>query len=131
MRAGLGSPFDALVIGSGIGGLACACALTRMGYRVLVLERHFAAGFLTQSFSRDGFTWAISTTWAKAAPRGRYSTGCPARRSVLHRPAPGYDTVHLPGGARSRAQGAGLTGAMMGGVLSAATAEPRVLAHVT
>jgi phytoene dehydrogenase-like protein len=30
------SDFDAIVIGSGIGGLACACALTRVGYEVLV-----------------------------------------------------------------------------------------------
>jgi all-trans-retinol 13,14-reductase len=51
--------FDAIVIGSGIGGLACACALTRMGHKVLVLERHFVAGGLTQTFSRDGFTWDV------------------------------------------------------------------------
>jgi all-trans-retinol 13,14-reductase len=51
-------PIDAIVIGSGIGGLACACALTRSGRKVLVLERDFAAGGLTQTFSREGFTWA-------------------------------------------------------------------------
>lgn len=44
--------FDAIVVGSGIGGLACACALTRSGLKVLVLEKHFAAGGLTQTFSR-------------------------------------------------------------------------------
>jgi cation diffusion facilitator CzcD-associated flavoprotein CzcO len=41
--------FDAFVIGSGISGLACACALTRSGLKVLVLEKHFAAGGLTQT----------------------------------------------------------------------------------
>jgi phytoene dehydrogenase-like protein len=30
------SPFDAIVIGSGIGGLACACALTLSGLQVLL-----------------------------------------------------------------------------------------------
>jgi all-trans-retinol 13,14-reductase len=48
--------FDAIVIGSGMGGLACGSALTRMGHKVLVLERHFVAGGLTQTFSRNGFT---------------------------------------------------------------------------
>jgi len=48
--------FDAIVIGSCIGGLACACALTRSGLKVLVLERHVAAGGLTQTFSTpDGW----------------------------------------------------------------------------
>jgi all-trans-retinol 13,14-reductase len=44
--------FDLIVIGSGIGWLACACALTRSGLKVLVLEKHRTAGGLTQTFSR-------------------------------------------------------------------------------
>jgi all-trans-retinol 13,14-reductase len=51
--------FDAIVIGSGIGGLVCACALTRSELKVLVLERYVAAGGLTQTFGRSGFTWAV------------------------------------------------------------------------
>ena len=34
------SNFDAIVIGSGIGGLACATALTKTGHQVLMLEQH-------------------------------------------------------------------------------------------
>src|SRR6185503_15568805 len=102
MHARLGSPFDAIVIGSGIGGLACACALTRMGYRVLVLERHFAAGGLTQTFSRDGFTWAAGVHYL-----GDMGEGGTARQvldwlsgeTIRFSPTgPVYDTVHLPGG---------------------------------
>ncbi|MGP8164048.1 MAG: phytoene desaturase family protein [Steroidobacteraceae bacterium] len=57
--AGTECNFDAIVIGSGMGGLACGSALTRMGHKVLVLERHFVAGGLTQTFSRNGFTWDV------------------------------------------------------------------------
>ena len=56
---GFDSNVDAIVIGSGIGGLTCASALTHMGHKVLVLERHFTAGGLTQTFSRNGFTWDV------------------------------------------------------------------------
>jgi all-trans-retinol 13,14-reductase len=50
---------DTIVIGSGIGGLACATALAKCGQKVLVLEQHYLAGGLTQTFSRKGFTWNV------------------------------------------------------------------------
>ncbi len=96
------SQFDAIVIGSGIGGLACACALTRCGLKVLVLERHFTAGGLTQTFSREGFTWAVGLHYL-----GDMGEGDSARKimdwlsggALRFAPSgPVYDTVHLPGG---------------------------------
>jgi phytoene dehydrogenase-like protein len=96
------SGFDAIVIGSGIGGLACACALTRSGLKVLVLERHSAAGGLTQTFSRAGFTWAVGLHYL-----GDMGEGGSARKvvdwlsggAIRFAPCgPVYDTVHLPGG---------------------------------
>jgi all-trans-retinol 13,14-reductase len=51
--------WDAIVIGSGIGGLACAAALARTGYAVLVVEQHYVAGGLTQSCHRRGFRWDV------------------------------------------------------------------------
>ena len=102
MEAARGSGYDAIVIGSGIGGLACACALTHMGYRVLVLERHFAAGGLTQTFSRDGFTWAVGLHYL-----GDVGEGGTARQMLdwlsggtirFATTGPVYDTVHLPHG---------------------------------
>jgi len=51
--------WDALVIGSGIGGLAVAALLAKAGRRVLVLERHYVAGGFTHAFRRPGFDWDV------------------------------------------------------------------------
>ncbi len=53
--------FDAIVIGSGMGGLAAASLLAQMKrYRVLVLERHFKLGGFIQSFQRPGgYHWDV------------------------------------------------------------------------
>jgi phytoene dehydrogenase-like protein len=45
--------FDAIVIGSGLGGLTCAATLCALGRRTLVLERHYVAGGNSQAFRRD------------------------------------------------------------------------------
>ena len=52
------SEYDVIVIGSGLGGLACASLLTKLGgKRVLVLERHFKPGVATPvpPFTAAGF----------------------------------------------------------------------------
>jgi all-trans-retinol 13,14-reductase len=52
--------WDAIVIGSGIGGLTAAALLARhAGQRVLVLERHYTAGGFTHSFRRPGYEWDV------------------------------------------------------------------------
>jgi all-trans-retinol 13,14-reductase len=52
--------FDAIVIGSGIGGLGAAALLAKVaGQRVLVLERHYTAGGFTHVFHRPGFEWDV------------------------------------------------------------------------
>ena len=50
--------FDAIVAGSGIGGLAAAGALAKCGRRVLVLEQHTQLGGLTQVFRRREYSFA-------------------------------------------------------------------------
>lgn len=52
--------FDAIVIGSGIGGLSSAALLAKYGKkRVLVLERHYAVGGFTHVFRRPGYEWDV------------------------------------------------------------------------
>lgn len=52
--------FDAIVIGSGIGGMTAAALLARLNKkRVLVLERHFKPGGMTHRFSRGRFEWDV------------------------------------------------------------------------
>jgi len=56
----LDTGWDAIVIGSGIGGLTAAALLSKHGgKRVLVLERHYTAGGYTHGFHRPGYEWDV------------------------------------------------------------------------
>ena len=51
--------YDAIIIGSGIGGLTTAAFLSKEGLKVLVLERHYTAGGFTHVFKRKGYEWDV------------------------------------------------------------------------
>lgn len=56
----LAETWDAIVIGSGIGGLSAAAVLSKLAKkRVLVLERHYTAGGFTHTFRRPGYEWDV------------------------------------------------------------------------
>jgi phytoene dehydrogenase-like protein len=64
--------FDAIVIGSGIGGLAFAAIMAKLRkWRVLVLERHFKIGGFTHTFSRPGgWTWDVGVHYVGEMGKG-------------------------------------------------------------
>lgn len=64
--------WDAIVIGSGMGGMAAAAALSRLDHKVLLLEQHKMIGGLTHSFTVDGFTWDVGVHYlSEMAPGDR------------------------------------------------------------
>ncbi len=69
--------YDAIIIGSGVGGLATAALLAKHGgKRVLVLERHYMPGGFTHVFRRRGYEWDVGV---------HYIGGVGDRRSATRR----------------------------------------------
>ena len=96
------SEYDVIVIGSGMGGMTTAAALSRLGHKVLLLEQAQSIGGLTHSFSREGFSWDVGLHYCGLfgpdQSAGRIldwlSGGTIEFRSV----GTVYDTLHFPDG---------------------------------
>ena len=54
--------FDAIIIGSGIGGLVTASQLSAKGAKVLVLEKYIIPGGSGGSFKRKGYTFDVGAS---------------------------------------------------------------------
>lgn len=75
--------YDAVIIGSGLGGLSCAAAFARQGFRPLVIEQHDKPGGYATAFSRPGgFTFDVSL----------HSTVI-AERNGIHNLIPGFPEI--------------------------------------
>jgi all-trans-retinol 13,14-reductase len=51
--------FDAIIIGSGISGLAMGAILSKEGQCVLLLEQHYTPGGMTHTFKRNKYEWDV------------------------------------------------------------------------
>ncbi len=75
--------FDAVIIGSGLGGLSCAAAFARQGFRPLVLEQHYQPGGYATTFRRPGgFEFDVSL----------HSTTV-SERNGIHNLIPGFPEI--------------------------------------
>ncbi|XP_040371807.1 prolycopene isomerase, chloroplastic isoform X3 [Rosa chinensis] len=61
-KAGGKSKYDAIVIGSGIGGLVAATQLAVKGAKVLVLEKYVIPGGSSGYYERDGYTFDVGSS---------------------------------------------------------------------
>lgn len=71
-RRPVATQWDAIVVGSGMGGLGVAALLAKHGRRrVLVLERHYTVGGFTHVFRRPGYEWDVGLHYVgDTAPGG-------------------------------------------------------------
>ena len=53
----MGTTYDAVIIGAGMGGLSCGTLLAKKGLRVLICEQSSKAGGYCVNFKRNGFTF--------------------------------------------------------------------------
>jgi len=99
--------WDAIVIGSGLGGLTCAAYLCAIGKRTLVLEAHYVAGGNCQAFRRElrgsVYEFDVGVHYiGECGPDGlitRMLNGLGLAERIVFRPLDpdGYSTLYFPG----------------------------------
>jgi all-trans-retinol 13,14-reductase len=75
--------FDVVIIGAGLGGLSCAAAFARQGFKPLVLEKHDKPGGYATTFQRPGgfvFDVSLHSTYA-------------GEREGIHNLIPGFPEI--------------------------------------
>lgn len=94
------SPYDVIIIGSGIGGLTCGNYLAKAGLKVAIFEQHDKVGGCCSSFQRHGFTFdtgahTLSALGEQGAFRQILRELSIERKLRFVRPDP-YDKVIFP-----------------------------------
>lgn len=93
-------PWDAIIIGSGMGGLSCGSVLAQLGYKVLVLEAHEIAGGSTHAYHVDGKTdykFPSGLHYTIPASEEMLQAACGARRPPVLFGRMGDDSVERDG----------------------------------
>lgn len=96
--------WDAIVIGSGIGGMGTAAVLAKLGQRVLVLEQHYVPGGYTHAFRRKGYHWDVGVHLVGGTDpvtvTGRILAALTGGRLVWNDLGDVYDEFRFPDGFR-------------------------------
>lgn len=66
----LGEHYDVVVVGAGIGGLACGALMAKEGAKVLVAERHKRPGGFVADYERKGFSFQVPHIMGGCGPGG-------------------------------------------------------------
>jgi all-trans-retinol 13,14-reductase len=94
--------FDVIVIGSGMGGMTTATALSRMEHKVLLLEKAQTIGGLTHTFSRNGFSWDVGLHYCGMfghdEPGDKVLDWLSGETVEFQSIGTVYDTIHFPDG---------------------------------
>lgn len=96
--------WDAVVVGSGMGGMTCAALLAALGQRVLVLEQHYVPGGFTHTFRRKKYEWdvgvhAVGEVTTRSMP-GRLLAELTRGELQWSSLGPVYDAFDFPDGLR-------------------------------
>ncbi len=78
--------YDVIIIGAGLGGLECGYILSKKGYNVCILEKHFQVGGCLQTFKRGATTFDTGFHFV-----GGLSDGQPLNRLFKY-----FDLMELP-----------------------------------
>ena len=92
--------FDVIVVGSGMGGMTTATALSRLEHKVLLLEQAQSIGGLTHSFSRNGYRWDVGLHYCglfgRGQPAGKILDWLSGGTICFQSVGTVYDTLHFP-----------------------------------
>lgn len=93
--------FDIVIVGSGLGGLACGSILSKNGYKVCVLEKHFQIGGCLQDFVRKGCTFDTGMHYIGSYDEGQILRqlfkyfGLEGKLNVQRLDADGFDVFQI------------------------------------
>ncbi|MBK7861186.1 MAG: NAD(P)-binding protein [Archangiaceae bacterium] len=101
-KDGKPGPWDAIVIGSGIGSMTAAALLAKLGRKVLVLEQHYVPGGFTHTFTRKQYRFdvgvhAVGEVTVRSMP-GRLLKVLTDGKLEWVSLGPVYDAFHWPDG---------------------------------